>query len=146
MKKIIVFSFLISLSFASFSQVRTGPSAVYKNDLLKKSKHQNTAGVILITGGGALVLAGMVVYPKDYNWLFGDTPEKENKANTAGVLVLTGMASMAASIPFFIIASSNKKKAGNANSLGFRMETAPVISHRSFSPQSYPALSLKIPL
>jgi len=145
MKKIALFLLLIVLAAGSFSQPATSPSATVQNNLLQKSKRQNTAAWLLMAGGGVLFTAGLAVYPKDYYWIFNENPENLKRANTASVLVISGIACMAVSVPLFIISSSNKKKA-NAASLGFRMETTPVIQQRSFVQSSYPSLSLKISL
>ncbi len=145
MKKITILILLLSLSIASFSQLTNNTATTGQKEFLKKSKQQNTAAWILVAGGGVLFTAGLAVYPKDYFWIFNESPEKLKRANTASVLIISGMASMAVSVPLFVIAASNKRKA-NAASLGFKMETVPVQQQRSFVKTSYPSLSLKISL
>ncbi len=146
MKKTFIFLMLMGLFLASFSQTMTGSSQQIQTDFLKKSKRQGTTGIVLVSGGTALFITGLAVYPRDYDWLFGTTPEKDSRANTAGVLILSGLVCIAASGPFFFLSSANKRKARNTSSIGFKMEKAMVLQQQSFSQRSYPSLSLKIPL
>ncbi|MEO6613591.1 MAG: hypothetical protein ABIT05_12440 [Chitinophagaceae bacterium] len=145
MKKTFPLLLLLALAMTSASQSTTGQQET-QTDFLKKSKILGATGIVLVSGGTALFLTGMVVYPKDYDWLFGTTPEKDRQANTAGVLMVSGLVCVAASIPFFIVSAANKRKARNTSSLGFKMEKAMVLNQQSFSQCSYPALSLKIHL
>jgi hypothetical protein len=146
MKQIVILSLLLFAAINGFSQEATPSTQDVQRALLKKSKNLGTTSIVLVSGGSALFVTGLVVYPKDYDWLFGTTPEKESQANTAGALVLSGLVCVAASIPFFIASAITKRKARNVTSLGFKMEKATVLNGRSFSQPSYPALALKISL
>src|SRR5690349_13286447 len=113
MKPFILITLLL-LAFASSSIAQSTepvkpPPSILRNDYLSKSKKQEKAGWILLGGGVALFSTGLIVYPKDYDWLFGTTPEKEDEASLSGVLLLIGSASTLTSIPLFIASGKNRR-------------------------------------
>ncbi len=62
MKKIIIFSLLLTVSIASFSQQTTTVTpAVTKTDFQQKSKRQKTVTRILLGAGGALIITGLII-------------------------------------------------------------------------------------
>ena len=68
-----------------------------------------------------------------------------SKGTTAGIIGTTGIAAQLASIPFFIAAAKNRRKAIAANAF-FKMERAPVIQKAGFISQNFPAIALKFSL
>lgn len=131
MKKIIAFALLLIVSSESFSQQTNSLPALTKQDYLKKSRTQNTTAWFIISGG--LVL-GTISYGISY---------KEGRTNTAEILEYTSLATMLGSIPLFIAARKNKKK---AMSLSFKNETMPQLQKGSFVNQPVPSITLKISL
>lgn len=142
MKKIILF-FLVLLFVTNIFSQQIKNSPLTASEYLHKSRNQKTIGWILAGGGSALFLTGCAMYPKDFDWLFGTTPEKEGQANTATGLILIGSASVLSSIPLFIAAKKNERRGIN---LSFKNESVPQIQNSSFVNTPVPALSLKISL
>jgi hypothetical protein len=144
MKKIIVFVLMLSLSAASFSQQAPG----IKTDYLKKSKNQKTVAVIMAGGGVLLVFAAVFIIPKEEvvsgssqsSFFSGYTIETNGFKVAAGI---AGTLCMLGSIPLFIAAHKNEKK---AMSLSFKNETAPQLKNNSFTNRPVPSLTLKISL
>ena len=139
MKKIILFSLLLTMSAASFSQQTTTNTALTKTDYLQKSKHQKTAAWVLLGGGSALIITGVLISGG------GSGDVSFGAAGTGVILGGVGVLSALGSIPLFIASARNKRKGMNATAF-FKMETAPVIRQGSFVQNSFPALSVKIGL
>lgn len=120
MKKTIIFSMLLILSAMSFSQ-----------DYLKKSKSQKTAAWLLLGGGIALDVIAAAWAGSDFS------------SSGPDVLFVVGSASIVGSIPLFIAAARNKRKAKAAT--GFlKFEKTPVIQQSGFALRSFPALGVKM--
>jgi len=136
MKKIILFTLLLILSAASFSQ-QTNPSpTLTRQDYLKKSNNQKFVAWTLLGGGAiALALAGM-----DADVCVGPGCTR-NSFPAAAVGI--GAVCIAGSIPFFIASAKNKRR---AISLSFKNETIQYLQKSSFVNRSVPSLSLKINL
>ncbi len=147
MKKIIVFSLLLTMSATSFSQQTNSLPALTKQDYLQKSKKQKTAAWILVGGGAAFTITGIVILANSFEDTFYGvdlTTGRVSKGSTVGsVFTLAGVAAMLGSIPLFIASHRNKKK---GMSLSLKIETAPQLQKCSFVNQSIPSLSLKISL
>ena len=120
MKKYIIFLMLLILSATSFSQ-----------DYLRKSKNQKTAAWILLGGGSALVVTGI---------LLANNATIDNLGTGAGVAIAGGVV-MLGSIPLFLASGRNKKKGMR---LSFKNETAPQLLKGSFVYRPVPSVSLKI--
>ena len=94
--------------------LRLNPDPVPAHDkayYMKKSRNNRIASYCLM-GGGALVMGiGALTFPKDYDIIFGNSSEKENKADAATALIVVGAAVMLTSIPFTVMASVNKRRA-----------------------------------
>lgn len=129
MKKIIILSLLLTISAISFSQPTTTAAPVLtKSDYLQKSKKQRTVAWFLLLGGFGLEVTA---FAAAYETEFGTT------------LVRAGFLANLASIPFFIMARSNKKKGMR---LSFKNESTPKLQKGSFVNQAVPSLNLKIHL
>jgi hypothetical protein len=146
MNRPIILIMLLMLSTDSFSQ-QTNPSPV----LNKETYLQKTAAWILLVGGFASAsISVAIATPKateDYLSVFpgvlvGATPTEHNYTGET-ILLIAGTAAMLSSIPLFIAAGKNKRKAMN---LVFKNETAPQVQRTSFVYRSVPSLSLKIDL
>ena len=93
-------------------QLNPNPETVHdKADYLKKSLNNKTASWCLMGGGALLMGIGALTFPKDYDIIFGNSSEKENKADASTALIIVGCAAMLTSIPFTVMASVNKRKA-----------------------------------
>jgi hypothetical protein len=143
MKKIILYTLLLVIPAASFSQSTTDNAPVVKTDYLQKSKKQKTAAWVLLGGGTLLSSIGLVIAAD--NVFSGIGIGSSGSYNTGMVLFYTGGAAMFGSIPFFISSAKNKRKAMSP-SAGLKMEKAPVFKQSLFTQNSYPAISLKISL
>ncbi len=116
MKKTVLFSVVICFTIAVAGQAVTDSSNMLKPDAyqlgqayLKKSKNQNITAWILLSAGGILTTAGILVGRQDA------INSAENlvvpEVYTETVLVLSGALAIITSVPFFIISKKNKRKA-----------------------------------
>jgi O-antigen/teichoic acid export membrane protein len=122
MKKIIICTMMLAIAATSFSQ-----------DYLRKSKNQKTAAWILLGGGSALVVTGI---------LLANNATIDNLGTGAGVAIAGGVAVLG-SIPLFLASGRNKK---NAMSLSSKNEKMQQLNKNSFVYKPVPSLSLKISL
>ena len=136
MKKILAFTLILTLSATTFCQQVNPLPGLNKQDLLKKSKNQKTAAWILLGGGFFSTALGSV----KFNFAGSDS-EVDN--STSAIFLITGLAAIATSIPFFIAANKNKKKAMN---LSFKNEKVTHLSKQAFVYKTIPSLALKINL
>jgi hypothetical protein len=143
MKKITTILLLLVMSLTIFSQQTEPAPSLTKQDYLKKAKRQQTAAWIL--GGSGLVLTGvgLVVAAGDAGEeFFGIFDSNVNDGGDSGaVFAVVGLAVMGASVPLFIAAARNKKRAA---SLTFKNQFVPQFSNGSFVKKPIPSLSLKI--
>ena len=144
MKKIIISVMILIVSAQSFGQQASLYETATTNDYLLKSKRQKTTAWVLLGGGFVVsvvsIAAGTVKTINDPGVIID---EKGLKGET--VVFGVGLVSMAGSIPFFISASKNKRKAVSMSG-SLKMEKISVIQNRTLVQTSYPALSLKIDL
>jgi hypothetical protein len=120
-----------------------------KEEYLKKSKGQKTGAIVLISAGGALTAVGFIVALNDLEYDLGGLfdpnyqPREDDNEAVAAVLVITGVAAMLGSIPLFISAHKNKKR---AMSISFKNELAPQLQGSFVFNRSIPGISFKIAL
>ena len=103
-----------SQEFLAINKVLSNPNpeTIYdKSYYLKKSRNNRIASYSLIGGGLVIAGIGALTFPKDYDIIFENSSEKENKADVSTTLIIVGCAAMIASIPFTVMASVNKRKA-----------------------------------
>lgn len=127
-EKIMIYFLLPAMPAASFCQKTNDSVQVVKTDYLTRSKNQKNSRMDLIRGRHGI----------DRNsFLVGDSEQSTFNDAAAGAFVAgVGLLSAIGSIPLFIAAGKNKRKALTM-SANFRMETAT---------NSYPAVALKIKL
>ena len=148
MKKIIISAVLFGFALATFCQQTTQKHALTKTDYLQKSKKQKKTGLILVAGGAAVVIISEVIPKGDltdevsYPCLCRDVYENDNIKAALG---LAGAVSALGSIPFFIAAGKNKKKA-NAASAFIDIQQIPKLQQTGIKNQSIPVMGLKISL
>lgn len=130
---------MLAISTNIFCQQNT---PVINTEYLKKSKTQKKNAFIMLGGGAALFLTGIVI-PKGelvHSGFLGDDYKNDG---IKGGLELTGIISMLGSIPLFIASSKNKKK---AMSVSFKNNPSQQIQRGSFVNRSVPSLTFKIHL
>jgi hypothetical protein len=146
MKKIIVFTMLLIISVASFSQSTT-KNKLTQTDYLQKSKKQKTAAWLLLGTGTALFTTGLAIGLNDATEAIGSLLMLEPKSspNTGEILFWTGLATAAGSIPLFIAASRNKRKSKEI-ALSLKLETRSMGYKSSIKRSGYPAITVKFRL
>lgn len=109
---------------------------------LKKSKRQKTTGWILLGGGVATTFVGIGVASSEL--ISGSLSGSSNNSSAADVVLLTGLAAMIGSIPVFISAHKNKRRAVAA--ISFRNQPLRFTDKKSVTSTLLPTVSLKISL
>ena len=129
MKNIVICSMLLMFTISSYCQ-QTQPTTKTSEEYLKLSKSQKTGGFVLL-GIGAITLTTAAVGDFDFD--------------TLGIVVVVGSVFTLTSIPLFIAASRNKKKAKKA-SLGFKFERIQKLQTVAVRFHSIPGISLRLNL
>lgn len=137
MNKIMIYILLFVLPASIFCQKPNDSVPSVKTDYLQKSKNQKSAAWTLLGGGTALIGIGFIV-GDGKNASFDD-------AATGAVLAGVGLLSAIGSIPLFIAAGKNKRKAMKMFT-SIKMEKATLFQRQSFDQPSYPAVTLKLML
>jgi len=127
-KSIFILGIALALSLPSFSQEIPVKDSVRSEYYLQKSKSQKTVGFILL-GVGATTLAILSKGETDFDVL--------------PVLAIGGLAATVISVPLFISAGKNKRK---AMSLSMKKEKAFFPHGGSFAQKSFPAVSIRLNL
>jgi hypothetical protein len=141
MKQVIVLLLLLVISATTFSQQTDPPPSLTKQDYLKKSKSQNTAGWILAGAGTSLVV---VAFATTNLSDIGDAINGDNSGlNTGTALFVTGGIVAISSIPLFIIAAKNKRK---AMSLSLKNEPVSAPFRIDIINSTIPSFTLKLSL
>ena len=151
MKKIILFTILLTVSAASFTQTINPSQPLTRADYVKKSKSQKTAAWVLLGGGFALSTTGALISTRKVaedlagvvTGAFG-YPEPQNNYTGETILLVGGVVAMLSSIPLFIASGKNRRKA--AASVSFKMENATNIYQYAFTNTRYPAVAIQIRL
>jgi len=130
MKKLILFLMLAGFASLCFSQQTTHTSQSTQGDYLQKSKHQKTAAWILLGGGIALAVTGVAVDASNWESSAGD------------VLIVAGAVSVLASMPLFIAAGKNKRKAMSL-STQLEIQNVPLRRQIFLAKCSCPAIAIK---
>ena len=133
MKQLTILILLIFSAINSPSQPKTTASALINTDYLQKSKRQKTAAFIMLGGGMAVLLTGVII--EATNW----------DSNVGNVLAAVGALSEVGSIALFIASAKNKKKAMNA-SVFLKLENVMIIKRSLYTRKTYPAVSITINL
>ena len=103
-KKIVLATTLSFLILTAFTQ--TTPNSKFSKDYyLQKSKNKKTVAWILLGGGTAMAVAGAIAFSD--NWDKGSN----TATDISGFILLGGFVADIVSIPFFISAHKNKKRA-----------------------------------
>lgn len=130
MKKSIVGLLLILITISTFSQENKTTATLTPEAYLKKSKTQKMLGFISL-GAGAITLISVSGGNTDFN--------------TLGVAVVAGSVITLASIPLFIAAARNKRKAKDAQ-ITFKLQNSKTIEGMYMNSRPYPAIALRMSL
>lgn len=108
MKRPFLFCLCLALTSKLAAQELIKDQAWY----LRKSKNQKTAAFILLGGGTALGLTGLLTGSK--------SETSFDEANTGALLGAAGILAVAGSIPLFVASKRNKQKAATFTAAFFR--------------------------
>ena len=116
---------------------RSTPAPLRSQEYYEKSSKNKKTAAWIILGSGVALFAGGIIVASQHN---------DEAAEAAVPLVFmsgTGIVTSLVSIPFFISAGSNKRKAMNLSS-GFEMQKPPVKMQPGLLGNSNPALAVKL--
>jgi uncharacterized membrane protein YfcA len=137
MKKLGICFLSLLLTAPVFAQQTNPAQPLTRQDYLQKSKNQKKAAWILLGGGTALIVTGLLTGNKD--------EASFDEASTGAIFGIAGGVCAAISIPLFIASGRNKKKAAATTSyFEFRKENFTVPSIFAF--RTFPALAIKFTL
>lgn len=132
MKKMVAFMVLLAIMAEVFGQ-HAGKSSLDKDFYLSISKKQNTTGWVLLLSGTAMAVGGALAF--DSSWEEGSA----TSTDIFGIIMMTGVIADLASIPFFISAGVNKRRAA---SLSFQFRNLP--HALNYARNSFPGGSINL--
>ena len=145
MKKMFVFAMLLIFSAASFEQTNSSKSLT-RADYMKKSRNQKSSAWLLLGGGTGLIIIGVAVNQPSYSVDWNNILNSSSSPGGGGQIVIAiGAIAIAGSVPLFIAAERNKRKA-MAPTASFKLENIPSVRGYKIIYSSFPALSVKINL
>jgi len=148
MKQILLFCFVLGFTTNSQAQYADTTKHTLATDYLKKSKNQKKVAWIMLGGGATFVLTSFIIQRGElegFTGSFGGFRTEEYKNDgIKGAFGLSGTISMLGSIPVFIAAGKNKRRA--AASVSFKMENATNIYQWAVTNTRYPAVAIQIRL
>lgn len=145
MKKIIILHLLLVFTTVSFSQQIVQKKSLTKVDYLQKSKKQKTLAWILLGGGIGLIAITAAIPSEVTDYGNPLDPFDDKYSNSWDLLAIPGALGILGSIPFFIAAGNNKKKARSASAF-INLEKVPVLLQTMIRNQSFPAVGVRISL
>ncbi|HUR12600.1 MAG TPA: hypothetical protein VM012_14590 [Flavitalea sp.] len=148
MKKLTLLLFLFSMNASSISQVVT-ENEITATQYIKRAKHRRAEAIALAASGSALLIVAMLTPPTSeveplINWPNDPNASTEvDNRDLITISALVGVTAIAGSIPLFISASKNKKRAVrmSLNNIPF-----PAYSVKRHLLQSVPSLCLVVKL
>ena len=155
MKKLPLFITMFFIGYSSFSQQSDTAVASTKQAYLKKSKNEKTTAWILAGGGLVMSAVSLAIVINDdaqaannfvttvINTSNNDSNTSGNKTSLTGIFFYIGVMCMVISVPLFISAAENKRK---AMSISFNNLSVPQIQKKNFVYQAVPSLTFKIAL
>ncbi len=141
MKLLLLVSLFSIASATAFSQYADTTVTQQAKDYLQKSNKQRTAGWILLGGGAGLTGIGIIVTATT---ALGDLIEGDEGSSGGPILMFTGLASMVGSIPLFLAAGKNRRKA--MASISFKMEKTTLNNCWVSSVSRYPVVAIRVHL
>jgi len=157
MKQVVTAIVLLAMSSTLFSQQNASARSFTKEDYLRKSKGQRTAGIILVSTGATACFIGTIAAVSDAvqntskeisrgvgNALDpGSEPAVKHQHSGGGIIFLGGAVASVVGIALLSEAGKNKKR---ALSVSFKPEKAFQLQNYNLVSRSVPALSLTISL
>jgi len=144
MRQTILFTMMLLVTSSLIGQASNAKPSLTQQDYLENSKKQKLAGRILLIGGAGLMATGIIipqgelVEPCYGGWFCNE--EYENDGIKAG-FILAGTISMLSSVPLFIIAGKNKRKAATVS---FKNENTLQLYNQNLVYTWVPALRVKV--
>ena len=143
MKQLLLFCLALLFFIGSIAQYTDTSANRRATDYLNKSNRQKTTGWVLLGGGAALTGIGLIIGSVTlWDEVFSGGESKGFDA--ASILFSAGLISMAGSIPLFIAAGKNRRKA--ASFISFKIEKATIVNLWHASISRYPAVAIRIRL
>ena len=151
MKNLLAAAFMLAYSIPLFSQSITPNTYSRHDDFMQKSNRKERAGIILLSSGAAVTAGGTILIIDgvkrnnrngDYNGN-GELNAGEAEVVLGALVTVLGVASMCASIPFFVGAHRSRVK---AMSLSLKTENIPGLYKTAFLGQVFPALAFHLSL
>jgi len=142
MKKFLIVILLLSFQARSVAQQTTPGTNKTREELLKKSNNQKTAGYLMLIGGAVAIAGGTALFAENFDLFSGGS----NAGEAGGaILVAAGGASMIGSI-FVFSASARNKREANSMAVGFKIEKGMPFAFKDKKPAYFPALSFRLTL
>jgi hypothetical protein len=151
MKKLIAVLTVVIIGINCIGQQGNSLQSIKKTDYLQRSKNQKTAAWVLLGGGIAMTVTGMVIYGNAYDKAAEDDPfgtlvSFGTNVNPTGAIIATVGSLAALGKHSFFYRRRQKQKRARAVSTGFKMEHTPAIQRASIVNRSYPAVAIEISL
>jgi len=146
MKNLLLILLLTCCWQSSFAQELAGESSkiINKESLMLKHKNQKRlANILLISGGSLIVISGIVGIGETAAIYTTEGENLDNIFTATATIATIGILMSAASIPFYISAGSNKRKAA---ALSFQQQNIPYLKNNTVANSIIPSVSLKIKL
>ena len=154
MKKKFAIIPLLMMSYSLFSQQNEPSKVLTKEDYLRKSRHQRTAGAILVSCGTISYMVGTVVALREagddisrgIGGIFDPNiqPRKSDQG-AINTVFITGTVEFVTGIVLFIAAGNNRRKAKKA-SVSFKPERIFQLQKSNLVSTIIPSVSLRISL
>lgn len=113
------------------------------NNYLEKSRRQKNTATWLLVGGSTVFSIGAIVGLSEIGTIVNSNDKsKERLVNT---LMIIGVVGAVSSIPLYIAAGNNKKKARSV-SISLKPESRSLMRRNDISRVAYPAISINIGL
>lgn len=120
-----------------------------KDEYLKKSKRQQTTGILLVCGGALVTTIGGAVALASTPFAIleraGGTNGGTKSLETGSIVLFSGLTIMAGSVPFFIASGKNKKLSRRAN-ITFNLSQLPAEASVVYKQKQVPSIGVSIRL
>ena len=134
MKTLVLLLISLTTLHKTYAQQQPETGSSIRTDYLAKSRTNRTAGFIFLGGGAAMTVGGII-----------GTENSESLDFGPATVALVGIGAMLASIPFFIIASSQSAKAARLSG-GIKLEKKINLVTGTKNFANYPALVFRFSL
>ena len=139
---LILMLFWFSVPLLAQQSVKDSSGILNKETLLLKSKKQKkAANILLISGGSLILISGVVAIGEVGAIVVTEGENLDNIFSLSSGIATVGILMSVASVPFYISAGRNKRKAA---SLSFQQQKIPYIKNNSVASSMIPAVSIKI--